>query len=186
MSLSVAGLGWPSIQNGNDESWIIGREPSVTETACTPGMERILSSNWRKRARVSAEVVVEEDGIDKVNVMAWLGLNPGLTRQRADRLRSIRPAPISRTNAMATSIATKLLCKRWRAPLEPRPLSLSISLKFTRELFSAGARPKTIAANSDMAMVKSNTRPSTEISLARGKVPGRVLSTALAPKKVSK
>src|SRR5258708_37809574 len=111
MGLKGAGLAWPPTQKGKDESWIIGREPSVTETAWTPGMERILSSNWRKRARVSADVVVEDDGIDKVKVMAWLGLNPGLTRQSADKLRSIRPAPISRTNAMATSIATKLLCK---------------------------------------------------------------------------
>src|SRR6185503_20871318 len=96
ISLSLAGLGRPSIQNGNDESWIIGREPSVTETACTPGMERILSSNWRRRARVSAEVVVGDEGIETVNVMAWLGLYPGFTRHRAARLRNISPAPISR------------------------------------------------------------------------------------------
>ena len=54
----------------------MGREPSVMETASTPGMERILSSNWRSRARVSAGVVAEEEGIDTLNVMAWLGLKP--------------------------------------------------------------------------------------------------------------
>src|SRR5215471_4775601 len=115
MSLSLAGFGCPSIQKGNDESWIMGREPRVTETACTPGMERILSSNWRSRARVSSEVVADEDGIDKLKVMAWLGLYPGLTRQSAARLRSMSPAPIKRTRAMATSMATKILCTRWRA-----------------------------------------------------------------------
>src|SRR5271167_3649103 len=107
ISLTLAGLGWPSIQNGMDESWIMGREPSVTETASTPGMVRILSSNWRRRARVSAEVVAEEDGIDKLKVMAWLGLYPGFTRHSAARLRSISPAPISNTTASATSTATK-------------------------------------------------------------------------------
>src|SRR5271155_3866350 len=127
MSLSLPGFGWPSIQKGNDESWIIGREPSVTETACTPGTEFILSWNWRRRARVSLEVVAEEDGIDKLKVMAWLGLNPGFTRQRALRLRSISPAPTRRSKVMATSTATKVLCRRWRTLLEPRPLSLSIS-----------------------------------------------------------
>src|SRR5271156_619792 len=110
MSLSLAGLGWPSIQKGNDESWIMGREPSVTETACTPGMALILSSNRRRRARVSADMVADDDGIDKLNVTAWLGLYPGLTRHNAERLRSISPAPISRTRAMATSTATKIPC----------------------------------------------------------------------------
>ena len=39
ISLSFAGFGRPSIQNGSDESWIIGRDPRVTETALTPGIE---------------------------------------------------------------------------------------------------------------------------------------------------
>src|SRR5271170_1056144 len=138
MSLSLAGFGWPSIQKGKDESWIIGREPSVTETACTPGRDLILSSNRRRRARVSAEVVAEEDGIDKLKVMAWLGLKPGFTRHSAKRLRSISPAPIRRTKVMPTSIATKVPCRRWRPLLEPRPPSLSIPCKFTCELLSAG------------------------------------------------
>src|SRR5437870_65046 len=96
-------------------------------------MERILSSNWRSRARVSAEVVAGDDGIDRLNAIAWLGLNPGLTRQRAERLRSSSPAPIRRTSANATSVDTKNLCRRWRAPLELRPPSLRTSCKFTWE-----------------------------------------------------
>src|ERR1700686_5329092 len=120
MSLSLAGFGRPSIQKGNDESWIMGREPSVTETASTPGMESILSSNWRRRARVSAEVVDGEDGIETTKVMARLGLYPGSTRQSAAGLRSIGPARIRRGTARAPSPATKILCRRWREPLEPR------------------------------------------------------------------
>ena len=87
---------------------------------------------------------------------------------------------------MATSTATKILCRRWRAPVEPRPLSLRISIRFTREPLSAGARPKTIAANSESASVKSSTRPSREISSTRGNVPGKVLSAALAPQKANR
>src|SRR5580658_11244286 len=105
----------------------MGRDPSVTETACTPGMELITLSNWRRRARVSAEVVAEEAGIDKLNVIAWLGLYPGFTRHSADRLRNINPAPISRTRAKATSDATKTLWRRWRAPMDPWPLSRRMS-----------------------------------------------------------
>ena len=75
--ISWRALGWPSIQKGKEESWIMGREPSVTDTACTPGMVRILSSNWRRRARVSAELVVGAAGSDKLKVIAWLGLKPG-------------------------------------------------------------------------------------------------------------
>src|SRR5579864_4085858 len=134
MSLSLAGLGRPSIQKRNDESWIMGREPSVTETACTPEMESILSSNWRRRARVSAEVVDGADGIETTKVMAWLGLYPGSTAQSAARLRSISPAAISRSTDIATSPATKIFCSWWRDPLEPRPLSLRTSYTFTREL----------------------------------------------------
>src|ERR1700761_4408929 len=97
ISLSLAGLGRPVIQKGRDESWIMGREPSVTDTASTLGMESILSSNWRRRARVSAEVVEGDDGIDTTKVTAWLGLYPGFTRHSAARLRSMSPAPTSRT-----------------------------------------------------------------------------------------
>src|SRR5580704_2864601 len=100
MSGRLAGLGCPSIQNGNEELWIIGREPSVTETAWTPGMLRILSSKWRRRARVSAELVEGEAGRDRLKVIAWLGLKPGSTRQSAARLRTMSPAPTSKTKAM--------------------------------------------------------------------------------------
>jgi hypothetical protein len=62
------------IQNGSEESWIMGRDPSVTETASTPGMDSIFWSNWRRRARVSADVVFGADGIETLNVIAWLGL----------------------------------------------------------------------------------------------------------------
>src|SRR5260370_41268147 len=106
----LAGLGGPSMQKGDDESWLIGREPSVTETACTPGMERILSSNWRRRARVSVEAVAADDGIDKLKVMAWLGLNPGFTRPTAERLPRISPAPVSGNRALPTSAAPKTPC----------------------------------------------------------------------------
>src|ERR1700722_20472145 len=107
MSCKLAGLGSPSIQKTSEELWIIGREPSVTETAFTPGTLLILSSNRRRRARVSAEVVLGSAGSDKKKVIAWFGLNPGSTRQSAVRLRIMSPAPTSKTKASATSTATK-------------------------------------------------------------------------------
>src|SRR5487761_1653101 len=108
ISLRFAGFGRPSIQKASEELCSIGREPSVAETASTPGMDSILSSNARRRARVSAELVVGDAGSDKLKVIAWLGLKPGLTRQSAARLRIISPAPTSKTKAMATSTATKI------------------------------------------------------------------------------
>src|SRR6202167_855973 len=96
------------------------------------------------------------------------------------------PAPTSKTRASATSTATKTPWRPWRAPPEPVPLFLRTSCKFTREVFRAGARPKTIPANSDSTTVKSRTRESRETSLARGKAPGKVASTALVPQKASK
>src|SRR5260370_34164552 len=107
MSWRLAGLGWPSIQKGREELWIIGREPSVTETAWTPGISCILSSKWRRRARVSAELVVGAAGRDKLKEIAWLGLKPGFTRQSAARLQTINPAPPSNTRAQAPSAGAK-------------------------------------------------------------------------------
>src|SRR6185437_11566675 len=107
MSLSLAGLGRPLIQKGRLESWIIGREPRVIDTASTPGTERIASSKRRRRARVSAEVVLGVEGMASVKVMAWPGVYPGFTRQSAARVRIIRAAPTRRTRARATSAATK-------------------------------------------------------------------------------
>src|SRR5260221_14343416 len=99
MSLSLAGRGWPSIQKGNEESWIMGREPSVTETACTPGIERILSSNWRRRARVSSGVVVEEDGGDKLKGMGWVGFKPGVIPPGGGRVGRKSPPPNKKNRA---------------------------------------------------------------------------------------
>src|ERR1700693_468817 len=107
MSLTLAGFGWPSIQKGKEELCFMGREPSVTETASTPGILRICSSNSRRRARVRAELVVGEGGSDKSKVMAWLGLKPGLTAQSAARLRTINPAPTSKTKVSAISTEAK-------------------------------------------------------------------------------
>src|SRR5579862_9520360 len=112
MSFTLAGLGWPSIQKGREELCFIGREPSVTETASTLGIALILSSNSRNCARVTAELAMGEGGSDKLKVMAWLGLNPGLTRHSAARLRTINPAPTSKTNVSAISTATKTPCSR--------------------------------------------------------------------------
>src|SRR5580658_3746904 len=97
-------------------------------------MELILSSNRRRRARVSAEVVAEEDGVDKLKVMAWLGLKPGFTRHSAERLRSISPAPTRRTKAVATSMAAKISCRRCCAPLEPRPQEIFVAIEVATAL----------------------------------------------------
>src|SRR5260370_41821605 len=93
MSWRLAGLGWPSIQKGREELWIIGREPSVTETAWTPGISCILSSKGRGRARVSAELVVGAARRDQLKVIAWPGLKPRFPRQTTAGLRTIQSAP---------------------------------------------------------------------------------------------
>src|SRR5260370_30919180 len=103
MSWRLAGLGWPSIQKGREELWIIGREPSVMETAWTPGISCILSSKWRRRARVSAELVVGAAGRDKLKVIAWLALKPGFKPQSAGRLPTIKPPPTDNTRSTPTS-----------------------------------------------------------------------------------
>src|SRR5271154_5281750 len=53
MSFSLAGLGWPSIQNRFSSSVLIGTAPHVCDTACTPGVARSWSSRARKAVRIA-------------------------------------------------------------------------------------------------------------------------------------
>ena len=76
MHVVVSWPAWVALRSrrANSESWIMGREPSVTETASTPGMARMSASKRRRRARVSAGVVLELEGKDSEKVMACSGL----------------------------------------------------------------------------------------------------------------
>ncbi len=101
--------------------------------------------------------------------------------QSAARLRIISPAPMSSTTAIAISTATKTLCVRCRAPLDPRPPSFSVSCMSGRIVFSAGTSPNTIPVTTEIPRVKNITRPSSPISSDRGKVCGSAARIARVP-----
>ena len=82
---------------------------------------------------------------------------------------------------MAISAATRTLCKRCLAPLEPRPPSFSVSFNFGRRSFSAGASPNSIPVSTDNPAVKPSTCQSIPISSARGNASGSAASTDVVP-----
>ena len=98
-----------------------------------------------------------EGGKDKPKVRIRSGLNPGSTLHNCAMLRTISPAPIDSTSAMAISKTTNAFSARWLALMAPRPPSLSAACGLNCELRSAGANPKRMPTSSEIAMVKIRT-----------------------------
>jgi hypothetical protein len=94
--------------------------------------------------------------------------------RRRPKLRSISPAPISRTNASAISQTTRAFRTRcdWRPAVPLRPPSFRLSLTSPRENRQAGRSPDSIPVTIDNTPVKSSARMSTPSSLWRGMDPG--------------
>ena len=164
----------------------MGNAPQLIDAPCTPGVAAIAASALRKPARIAAGLVIRLAGErEKPKNITFCGLNPGSTFHSCSRLRSVSPAPISRTSASAISTTTKTPCAPFRAPLAPRPPSFKLSCTFVREIFSAGARPKRIPASRAIDVVKSSTRRSMPTSPARGKVSGSAFRAACVPQPAS-
>ena len=79
------------------------------------------------------------------------------------------PAPISSTNASATSVITNAVRSRcWLEVPVDRPPLFNMSFSSERATCSPGARPKTIPVTMDAATVKSSTGALIAISHDRG------------------
>ena len=97
------------------------------------------------------------------------------------KLRINSPAPVSSTNASATSVTTSALRILCRPPeLVPRPPSFMQPARFGRVACSAGASPNTMPVRTDSARVNSSTRASIETSASRGRENGGTASSSAA------
>ena len=117
----------------------------------TPGTASMRSTVclkvWRMRSLL---LVLAGDRLSE-KVRTWSGSNPGWTRPRLQRVRSIRPAPARSTSAAATSDTTSTLRRR-RCPVdEPRLPSFKVSCRSVTETWSAGASPNTTPVTSESA-----------------------------------
>jgi len=87
------------------------------------------------------------------------------------KLRITRPAITSTTRATATSATTSRLRKRAVCvPADDLPPSLSAALRSVPAVWSAGARPKSVAVPSAATREKRSMRPLTPTSSRRGTV----------------
>ena len=109
-----------------------------------------------------------------VNSRTPLESNPGSTCVIAMKLRSMRPLPMSSTNASVTSaIATPL---RSAPPPDPalRPLARSANMRSGREARSAGTTPNSATASRLASTVNASTCVSMLTSPTRGRCAGPI------------
>src|ERR1700751_3389525 len=113
-------------------------------------------------------------GSDISITVTRVGLKPGCTWNKSQKLRSRSPAAIISTRERANSPITKAWRKRERRrePLEPRPSWRRVSVKLRRLVSHAGASPKIVPAATETTMANASTPQLMDMSLRRGKLSG--------------
>jgi hypothetical protein len=98
--------------------------------------------------------------------------NPGSRARRLRRLRRNSPEPVSSSSESATWTTTRVRRSRPRPPAIEPACSLSAPTRSGRDTWSAGSRPKRIAASAAATKLKTRTRPST-----LGEIASRICSS---------
>src|SRR5271156_5992541 len=114
-----------------------------------------------------------------------VGLKPGCTANKSQKLRSRRPAATISTSESANSPMTRI----WRArerpsePLEPRPSCRSVLVKSLRLMSHAGASPKMVPAAMETATANASTPQLIDMSFRCGRLAGTNCSRNFRVKK---
>ena len=149
--------------------------------ASTPGSRRTASTASVKNAARRPGSAADEPCTDTDIVSTPRGSKPGSSADAAARLRSVSPAPISRTSASASSETTKTSRSSASRPWPVVPRAPRRSPMRVRAACHAGTRPKTRPVTIETPSVKASVQPSTAMSAARGRSGGAIAATARTP-----
>ncbi len=151
---------------------------------CTPGVRASSAFNrWKNVTRLCASEYAVA-GSTRPNVVSRVRLKPASTVIRFQKLRSMSPAPITRTTASATSALTSVLRMRARPlpAVERCPASFSVMLTACCRRLMSGAMPNRSPVTTDTTSVKSSTIGSSVMSADRGTPSGSAASRARSAK----
>ena len=127
----------------------------MAPAASTPGRARTRSSSCGKKIRRRPGAASAVPAIGTVMVRTWRGSNPGSTRRRATKLRTMQPGADQQHQREGELARRRGGCGRpFRSPpAAPRPPSRSAWPTPGAEAWSAGTSPNTRPVASDTARV---------------------------------